>query len=166
MLIACVCIRLASVCPFVWPYDLPPPPKKRSPEKSPLEKKVTRKNHISETIGLRVMKFVKNMDVDDPNVDHEGQGHISRSPGQITWFQVSFHRLTDNLWGQWSHRSISKVTWVKVEGWPWRSSSPSQKCDFRSHLTVLLVIFKVKDHMGQGQRSHDQGQKSHGLSPG
>ena len=58
------------------------------------------------------MKFGQDMDVDDPNVDFEGQGH----------------------------RSKVKVT-------------RSKKHDFRSHLTVLQVIFEVKGHLGQGQRS-------------
>ncbi len=61
----CVALRL-SVCPSVCPL-----------EKNSLEKK-----HISETFSHRVMKFGQNMDVDDPNVDLEGQGHGSRSPGQ------------------------------------------------------------------------------------
>ncbi len=34
------------------------------------------------------------------------------------------------------------------------SRSPGHKCDFRSHLTVLQVMFEIKGHMGQGQRSH------------
>ena len=29
-----------------------------------------------------------------------------------------------------------------------------QKVYFRLHLTILQVIFEVKDHMGQGQKSH------------
>ena len=34
--------------------------------------------HISETVGPRVTKFGKGMDVDDPKVDPEGQGHRSK----------------------------------------------------------------------------------------
>ena len=72
-----------------------------------------------------------------------GQG--SRSPGQKKkLFQVSFDHLTDNLWGQVPHGSSSKVTWVKVKGRPWMSRSPGQKCDFKSHLTVLQVKWLVQ----------------------
>ncbi len=47
-----------------------------------------------------------------------------------------------------------------------------EKCYFRSHSTTLKVIFEVKGHMGQCQRSHgsmpkvdleDQGQRSREL---
>ena len=59
------------------------------------------------------MEFGQNMDVDNPNVDLECQGH----------------------------RSKVKVTRSKKHG-------------FRSHSTTLQVIFEVKGHMSQGQRSH------------
>ncbi len=40
--------------------------------------KVTRpKNQISATVQLRVLKFGQNIDVDDPKVDLEDQGHRS-----------------------------------------------------------------------------------------
>ena len=48
--------------------------------------------------------------------------------------------------GQRSHGSRSKVD---LEGQ--RSRSPGQKCDFRSHLTILQVMFKVKGH-GSGSK--------------
>ena len=50
-------------------------------------------------------------------------GQRSRSSSQKTWFDASFDRLTGNLWGQESHGSRSKVTWIKVKGRPWRSRS-------------------------------------------
>ncbi len=37
------------------------------------EKNAWKLIHISETVGPRVTKFGKGMDVDDPNVDPEGQ---------------------------------------------------------------------------------------------
>ena len=44
---------------------------------------------------------------------------------------------------------------VDLEGQGQRSRSPGQKKRyFRSHLTILQVIFEVKGHVGQGQRSH------------
>ncbi len=49
--------------------------------------------------------------------------------------------------GQRSHGSRSKVD---LEGQGQNSRSPGKKGDFRSHLTILQVMFKV---MGQGQRS-------------
>ena len=58
-------------------------------------------------------------------------------------FEVKGHRGQ----GQRSHWSGSKAN---LEGKGQRSRSPGQKCDLRSHLTVLQVMFKVK---GQGQRS-------------
>ena len=64
------------------------------------------------------MKLGQNTDVDDPNVELEGQGHRSksRSPGK-------------------------------------------KRNDFRSHLTVLHVIFVVKGHIDQGQRSRGSSSK-------
>ncbi len=59
------------------------------------------------------MTFGQHMDVNDPKVDLEGQGH----------------------------RSKVKVMRLK-------------KRYFRSHWTTLQAIFEVKDHKGQGQRSH------------
>ncbi len=44
----------------------------------------------------------------------------------------------------------------------WTQWRGKKKCHFRSHLTTLQLIFKVKGHMGQGQRS--QGSRS--RSPG
>ena len=45
------------------------------------------------------MKFGQNMDVSDPKVDLEGQGHRSKVKviGSKTLFQVSFDQLTGNL---------------------------------------------------------------------
>ncbi len=64
------------------------------------------------------MKFGQNMDVDDSKVDVEGQGHRSnvKVTRSKTSFQVIFDRLTLNVLGQGSHKSRSKVTWVKVKG--------------------------------------------------
>ena len=50
--------------------------------------------------------------------------------------------------GQRSHESRSKVD---HEGQGQRSRSQGQKCDFRSDLTVLRVMFKVKGH-GSGSK--------------
>ncbi len=92
------------------------------------------------------------MDVGDPNVDLEGQGHRSRSPGQKNYFgshpatlQAIFEVKSHMGQGQRSHGSRSKV-FLKDQG----QRSPGQKCDIRSHLTVLQITFKV---MGQRQRS-------------
>ena len=92
------------------------------------------------------MKFGQGIDVCDPSVDLEGQGHGSRSQGQKMLFQVPFDHLTGNFWSHGSHGSRSKVD---LEGQSQRSRWPGQKCGFRSHLTVLQAMFKV---MGQGQR--------------
>ncbi len=43
--------------------------------------------------------------------------------------------------------------------------SPGQKCDFKSHLTVLELMFMVKGHMGQGQRSHGSMSKVAWIKP-
>ena len=59
--------------------------------------------------------------------------------------------------GQNSCWSRSKVD---LEGQ--RSGSPSQKCDFRSHLTTLHVMFYFK---GQGQRSRRSGSKVTWVTP-
>ncbi len=57
------------------------------------------------------MKFGQHMDVDDPKVDLEGQGHgqRARSRGKKKLFQVPFYHLSGNLLGQGSHGSRSKV---------------------------------------------------------
>ncbi len=106
------------------------------------------------------MEFGQNMDVDDPNVDLEGQGHrskvkITRSKkhdlrSHSTTLQALFEVKGHMGQGQRSHGSRSKVD---LESQGQRSRSPGQKCDFTSHLTVLQVMFRVKGHMGQGQRS-------------
>ncbi len=70
----------------------------------PLEKKSLEKNHISKTIDHRVMKFGQNMDMDDSNVDLEGQGH--RSNAKVT--RSKKHDFRSHL--------RSRVTWVKVKG--------------------------------------------------
>ncbi len=47
------------------------------------------KNHISATVQLRVLEFGQNIDVDEPNVDIEGQGHRSKKvKKKKTLFQV------------------------------------------------------------------------------
>ena len=63
--------------------------------KHSLGKKYEKKNPISATVKLRVMRFGQNIDVDDPKNEHESQR--SRSPGQKTLFQVSLDHLTGNL---------------------------------------------------------------------
>ncbi len=57
------------------------------------------------------MKFGQNMDLDDPKVDLEGQGH--RSKVKVTRSKNVIWGLTGNVWGQGSHGLGSKVTWVK-----------------------------------------------------
>ena len=104
------------------------------------------------------MKFGQNMDVDDPNVDLEGQGHrskvkVTRSKkhdfrSHLPTLQAIFEVKGHMGQGQRLHGSRSKVD---LEGQGQRSSSPDQKCDFRSHLTVLQVMFKVKGH-GSGSK--------------
>ncbi len=42
------------------------------------EKNAWKLIHISKTVGPRVTKFGKGMDVDDPKVDLEGQGYRSK----------------------------------------------------------------------------------------
>ncbi len=98
------------------------------------------------------MKFCQKMDVDNPNVDLEDQGHRSKvkvTRSKKTWFQVSFDRPKGNLWGQGSHRS--NVTWVKVKGRLWRLRS-------RVKVTRSKMWFQVSfDHLAgtvRGQRSY------------
>ena len=76
----------------------------------------------------------------------------------LSGLQVIFGVKGDMGQGQRSRGSRSKVN---LEGQGQRSRSPGQKRDFKSHLSVLLVIFevkvtwvRVKGHMSQGQRSH------------
>ena len=103
------------------------------------------------------MKFGQHVDVDDPKVDLEGQGRrskvkVTRSKkrsfrSHLTTLKVIFEAKGHMGQGQRSHGSSSKVN---LEGTGQRSRSPGLKCDFRSHLTVLQVMYKV---MGLGQRS-------------
>ena len=104
------------------------------------------------------MKFGQNMEVDDPNVDLEGQGHrskvkVTRSKehdvrSHSTTLQAIFFVKGHMGQGQKSHGSRSMVN---LEGQGQRSRSPGQKCDFRSHLTVLQIMFKVMGH-GSGSK--------------
>ncbi len=50
------------------------------------------------------------------------------------------------------HMNVNDLK-VVIEGQGQRSRSRGQKTFFRSHWTTLQVIFEVKGHMGQGQRS-------------
>ncbi len=75
--------------------------------------------HISDTVWPRVTKFGKDMDVDDPKVYSEGQGHTSQikvTDKKKTGIQFLFRHLTGNVEGEGSHGSGSKVTWFKVKG--------------------------------------------------
>ena len=80
---------------------------------------------MSVTIKLPVLQFDQNINVYDPKIDLEGQGH--RSSGPKMSFQVSLTILQAIF--------EVKVTWVKVMG---------QKYNLRSHLTVSQVMFEVK----------------------
>ena len=91
------------------------------------------------------MKCGQNMGVDDPKVVLEGQGHRSKGQGHKVKkrhfrshliFEVKGHMGQ----GQKSRWSRSKVD---LESQGQRSRSPGH---FRSHLTVLQVMFKIKGH--------------------
>ena len=79
---------------------------------------VTRPKIISATVHLRVMKFSKNIEVDDPKVELEGHRPKVKVTRSKTLFQVSFDHLKGNLRGQGSHGSRSTVTWFKFKGRP------------------------------------------------
>ena len=81
-------------------------------------------------------------------------GQRSRSQGQKMSFQVIFDRLALNVWGQGSHKSRSKVTWVKSKVDLYGQVKCQGHQVKNSHLTILQVMFEVKGHTGQGQRSH------------
>ncbi len=83
---------------------------------SSLEKKSTRKNHMSATVQLRVMKFGQNIDVDDPKEDLERQSH--RSVVKVTRSNIISVILEDQGHmgqGQKGHGSRSKVD-LKCQG--------------------------------------------------
>ncbi len=61
---------------------------------------------ISETVGPRVTKFGKGIDVDDPKVDPEGQGHRSRSPGVKHDFLSCYSVQCPLRKSRWAHVNI------------------------------------------------------------
>ena len=85
-------------------------------------------------------------------------GQRTRSPGQKTWFQLSFDCLTGHLWGQESQKSRSKVMLVKVdfEGQCQRSRSTGQKMWFQVSFDHLAV---------RGQRSYGSRSKVTWVKP-
>ena len=60
-------------------------------------------------------------------------GQRSRPPGKKKWFQVLFDCFTGNVGGQTSHRSGSKVMWVKIK----------RSCGSRSNVTRVKASLEI-----------------------
>ncbi len=96
------------------------------------------KIHIWGTAWHMTLKFGQDMDMDNLEVDPEGQGHRSRSPGQKTWFQVSFYWEGFDIWSAFGLGMVMDDLEVNPGGQGQRSRSPGQKRWFQANRKWLF----------------------------